>query len=115
MASALTFRQVALSFPGATEQPHFEKTSFRIRNKIFATLDERAGIACLMLSPIDQSVFCAHDKEIMYPVPNKWGQQGATFVGLKKIRKSMLKDALTHAYNKAAYKTGKVTRNTQQL
>ena len=30
-------RQYALSLPEATEEPHFELTSFRVRGKIFAT------------------------------------------------------------------------------
>ena len=52
-----------------------------------------------MLSPVDQSVFCAFGPSVIYPVPNKWGKQGATFVELKKVRKDMLKDALTQACN----------------
>ena len=51
-----------------------------------------------MLSPVDQSVFCAYDKAIIYPVPNKWGKKGATIVELKKVRKDLFKDALTTAY-----------------
>jgi len=36
-------RQFALALPKATEQPHFDLSSFRIRGKIFATItaDER--------------------------------------------------------------------------
>jgi len=30
-------RAFALSLPGASEEPHFEMTSFRVRGKIFAT------------------------------------------------------------------------------
>ena len=30
-------RHFALRFPGATEEPHFDRTSFRARGKIFAT------------------------------------------------------------------------------
>ena len=39
MITIETFRTLALSFENATEEPHFEKTSFRINKKIFATLD----------------------------------------------------------------------------
>lgn len=98
-----TFRQLALSFPEVTEQPHFDRTSFRVK-KIFATLDIKNNLACLMLSEIDQSVFCAFDKSIIYPVPNKWGKKGATYVELKMVNKSMLKDALKKAYNKSIAK-----------
>ncbi|MGA2779132.1 MAG: MmcQ/YjbR family DNA-binding protein [Steroidobacteraceae bacterium] len=31
-------RRFALSLPDATEEPHFESTSFRVRRKIFATV-----------------------------------------------------------------------------
>lgn len=51
-----------------------------------------------MLTPIDQSVFSAFDKSIIYPVPNKWGQKGATYVELKKVRLDLFKDALKQAY-----------------
>ncbi len=99
-----TFRQLALSFPGTTEEPHFEKTSFRLNKKIFATLDIKNNRACLLLTPLDQSVFCVYDADIIYPVPNKWGLKGALFVNLAKVSKPILKDALTHAYNKIIVK-----------
>ena len=104
MVTIEDFRTLALSFPGAVEQPHFEKTSFRVNKKIFATLSEPAKKACLLFSPVDQSVFCAYDKEVIYPVPNKWGQKGATFVDLTKVKKTMLRDALRVAYCNAAPK-----------
>ncbi len=93
-----TVRQLALSFDETVELPHFELTSFRVRKKIFATMDAKKNRAVLMLSELDQSVFCAFDKTIIYPVPNKWGKHGATIVELKKVRKDMFKDALTTAY-----------------
>lgn len=40
MVTIDSFRKLALSFPEATEEPHFEKTSFRVKKKIFATFDE---------------------------------------------------------------------------
>lgn len=98
MISIHEFKTLALSLPGVLEQPHFEKTSFRTRKKIFATVSESNHLACVKLSPIDQSVFCAFDKTIIYPVNNKWGKQGWTFVELKKIKKNMLKDLLKTAY-----------------
>ena len=33
-----TARRFALSLPEATEEPHFEKSSFRVRGKLFATV-----------------------------------------------------------------------------
>lgn len=100
MVDTETFRQMALSLAGAEEKPHFEKASFRVK-KIFATLDEKNHRACLILSLIDQSVFSAFDNSIIYPVPNKWGLQGATFVELDKVRKTVLRDAMKKAYERS--------------
>ena len=98
MVSIKTFTEIAAGFPEVSVQPHFEKTSFRVNKKIFATLDTKQHQACIKLSAADQDIFSAFDKSIIYPVPNKWGKQGWTFVDLKKIRKIMLIDALKTAY-----------------
>jgi predicted DNA-binding protein (MmcQ/YjbR family) len=79
-----TFRKLSLSFPETTEEPHFHKTSFRVKGEIFATLETETGIACIMLSAKDQSVYCLIDSSIIYPVPNKWGLKGSTYVVLKR-------------------------------
>jgi hypothetical protein len=76
---------LALSFPETTEEPHFEKTSFRVRKKIFATYDEMNHRACLKLSEVDQNVFSTNQTGVIYPVPNKWGKQGWTFFEMDKI------------------------------
>lgn len=99
MISIKAFKIIALSFPDVIEQPHFEKSSFRVKKKIFATLSTEHHRACVKLSEIDQSVYCAFDKNIIYPVDNKWGKQGWTLIELKKIRKNMLKDLLKSSYN----------------
>ena len=98
------FRKLALAFPEATEEPHFEKISFRVRKKIFATYDEAKNRACIKLSEMDQDVFSTVDKTMIYPVPNKWGKQGWTFIEMKKIKKNLFTDALTTAYCEVAPK-----------
>ncbi len=97
MVSTETFRRLVLSFEEVEEQPHFEKTSFRINKKIFATLDEKNKKAVVKLNAVDQSVFCSFDKTVIYPVPGKWGLQGWTMIDLKTVRKSMLTDALKNS------------------
>jgi len=104
MVSNVAFRKVALSFNEAVELPHFDKASFRVSKKIFATLDEKQRRACLLLSGEDQSLYCSYDKSVIYPVPNKWGKKGATFIELKKVRKELLEAALTSAYCRVAPK-----------
>ncbi|MBX9782466.1 MAG: hypothetical protein K2X48_04145 [Chitinophagaceae bacterium] len=53
-----------------------------------------------MLNPKDQSVYCLPDSEIIYPVPNKWGLKGATYVNLKKAKKEIVNEMMTAAYQK---------------
>lgn len=104
MVSIDTFRKLALSFPETKEEPHFEKTSFRVKKKIFATYDEVKNRACIKLSEIDQHVFSAADKTIIFPVDNKWGKQGWTLIEIGKVRKELFIDALTTAYCEVAPK-----------
>src|SRR6478735_8305768 len=102
MLSIKKFRQIALSFAETEEQPHFERASFRVKKKIFATLDETNKKATLKFSKIDQSVFCLIDQSAIYPVPNKWGKQGWTIFELAKVNSELMKDALNTAYKTIA-------------
>lgn len=98
------FRKRALAFPEATEAPHFEKTSFRVRKKIFATLAPEKAEAVLKLSPLEQSVFTEAGAGAIAPVANRWGQQGWTVVRLSKVNKELLRDALVCSYRCVAPK-----------
>jgi predicted DNA-binding protein (MmcQ/YjbR family) len=91
-------RKIALSFPETTEQPHFDKTSFRVKKKIFATCTDSGEDLCVKLSEIDQNVFGTIETQAIYPVPNKWGKQGWTMVIPAKLSIAIVKDILTTAY-----------------
>jgi hypothetical protein len=91
---------MALSFPDTEENAHFDRRAFKVKGKrIFATLHEKSSTANLKLSPVDQSVFCLFDKDLVYPVPNKWGAQGWTTFVLKGVPKELMLDALNTARN----------------
>jgi len=98
------FRKLALSLPEATEEPHFDKTSFRVKKKIFATYDGKNKRACIKLSEIDQDVFSSVDNTIIFPVDNKWGKQGWTLIEMNKVHKDLFSDALITAYCEVAPK-----------
>lgn len=103
MVDVDTFRKLALAFPETVEEPHFEKTSFRYRKKIFAVYNAKDNIGVLKLSLTDQSVFCTYkDGVIFYPVPGAWGKKGFTIVQLAAVRKDMFADALGTAYAEVA-------------
>jgi hypothetical protein len=112
MVDSETFRQLALSFPYTTEEPHVHLASFRVEKRKFATLDEENNRACLLLNLPDQAVFSDYDRTIIYPVPNKFGNEGFTYFELSKVPKSLLYNALELAYNRIIEKinTAKVKR-----
>ena len=102
MISIARARQLALSLPETEEKSHFELPDFRVKNKIFASLHQHKHLMMVKLSLVDQSVFCAFDSDVIYPVPGGWGRKGSTFINLKKVKKAMLLDALTTAWKNVA-------------
>ncbi|HLO71771.1 MAG TPA: MmcQ/YjbR family DNA-binding protein [Flavipsychrobacter sp.] len=98
MITAATARKLATAFDEVTEEPHFENTAFKVKKKIFATINEPEKRMTVKLSLLDQNVFCTFDAAVIYPVPNAWGKQGWTHVNLRNVRKEMLQDLLTVAY-----------------
>ncbi|MEQ8584222.1 MAG: MmcQ/YjbR family DNA-binding protein [Marinoscillum sp.] len=102
MVSPEDFQKIALGFPEVEELPHFEKTSFRVKKKIFATLDLTNLEATVKLSFTEQDIFSLGRAEVIYPVPNKWGKQGWTRVILKKVDKALLQTVLISAYCEVA-------------
>lgn len=102
MIDSKTFRKAALACPGSTEEPHFEKTSFRVNKKIFATYDAANNRACLKLTESQQDIFSLFDKTVIYPIPNKWGKMGWTFVELDRVDAETCLDALKQAYELVA-------------
>ncbi len=50
MVETEKFRTLSLSFPNVEEKPHFDAISFRIDEKIFASLEIEKSKACLKLN-----------------------------------------------------------------
>ena len=98
------FRKLALSFPETVELPHFDRTSFRFNKKIFATLQTTNEIAMLKLSDENQSLYCSIDKSAIYPVPNKWGEKGATTAILEQLSREEVQSLIDLAYAHAVSK-----------
>lgn len=94
-----------MTLPEVEEAPHFDKISFRVRKKIFATVDVSNKRVCMKLSDVDQYVFSTKDKPVIYPVPNKWGKLGWTCFELGKVNKNLCMDALQTAYCEVAPKS----------
>jgi hypothetical protein len=99
MITGELFAQLALSFPGTEQAPHFERAGFKVTGKrLFATYLQKDNTANIFLTTEEQAVFCQM-KEAIYPVANKWGEKGATTFELNSVPQHIVMEALLSAYN----------------
>lgn len=102
MINEEAFTEMALSFAGTEQRPHFERTGFRVVGKrMFATYLATDNTANIFLTVPEQALFCVMDPENIHPVPNKWGEKGATTFRLDFVARELVMDALLSAYNHA--------------
>jgi hypothetical protein len=95
-----SFAEMALAFPGTEQVAHFERVGFKVIGKrMFTTYLEKDNTANIFLTPAEQAIFCQMDKGI-YPVPNKWGEKGATTFELDRVPRHIVQEALLSAYKK---------------
>jgi hypothetical protein len=66
-------RQFALSLPGATEEPHFDMTSFRVNGKIFVTVPPDETHLHVFLDEPQVAAAVAEDPAACAPL--RWGQR----------------------------------------
>lgn len=98
-------RAEALGLPQAIERPHVDWASFRVdapKGKIFCTLPPHHEFSNVFLSVEEQQMLCAAEPGIFYPVPNKWGEKGATSIRLSACDRITLRSALTLSWRRAA-------------
>ena len=61
-------RTFALSLPETTEEPHFDKSSFRVRGKIFATVPPEGGYVHIHLDPAERAALLESDGSTFEPI-----------------------------------------------
>jgi hypothetical protein len=100
MIDMKAFEKMALSFPHTEQVPHFERVGFKITGRrMFTTYLEKDNTANIFLTPAEQRFFCKMDRTNVYPVPNKWGEKGATTFELNNVAREVVMEALLSAYN----------------
>ncbi|HEY4149639.1 MAG TPA: MmcQ/YjbR family DNA-binding protein [Chitinophagaceae bacterium] len=110
MITGELFTQLALSFPGTEQVPHFERVGFKVTGKrMYATYLQKDNTANIFLTPNEQAVFCQMEEHI-YPVPNKWGEKGATTFELNFVPRHIIMEALLSAYNEVIKSGGGKSR-----
>jgi hypothetical protein len=96
------FRAIALALPEAVEEPHFDRPSFRVRKRIFATLRPGEGLAVLKLSRLAQEALVASDPQAFAVTP--WAHQGWTSVDLRRVDAAELRELVAEAWAEVAPK-----------
>ena len=96
-------RRLALAQPEAQETPHFDRTSFRVRGKIFATLREGEPGVNLALPP--EVAAGLLDTEAAAVTPIAWGAvRGWVRVDLTVVRPGLLERLIPAAWGRVAPK-----------
>lgn len=92
-------KTMALSFEGTDEKPHFNRTAFTVKKKIFATLSIEEKTLNIKFSPQQQLIFCPPQSDVIFAIPNGWGRMGWTTINLDKASKKLVYAALKEAYD----------------
>ncbi|MEM7706653.1 MAG: MmcQ/YjbR family DNA-binding protein [Pseudomonadota bacterium] len=96
-------RALALVLPSAEEKPHFEQSSFRVKNKIFATVGRQPGRCVVKLSAADREALLATHPDRFHDVG--WAAQGWLGVSLDGLPDARLAELLTAAWRQVASAT----------
>jgi len=100
MISEEEYLAIALSFPNTEQKPHFDRIGVKVIGKrMFTTYWPENNTANIFLSLKAQASFCKKDRSNIYPVPNKWGEKGATTFELDLVSEKLIREALLLAYN----------------
>jgi len=102
MVSNSQVRELALAFPEAYEQEHWDEPSFRVRKRIFAVLHGGDRRAVLKL-PIDYQEFLIEAEPQIYSA-RRFKNQGWTHVCLRAVRKDHFRKQLEIAWREVAPK-----------
>ena len=73
MSDLARARRFALSLPEATEEPHFDMTSFRVRGKIFATVPPDGEYLHVFVGELEVGASAAENPAAFEPL--RWGQR----------------------------------------
>jgi len=102
MVTPKDVRKIALSLPDTEEREHWQRPSFRVKSKIFATLWETEQRAVLKLTLELQTTLVASDPETFFLTG--WEHQGWTGVQLTNIDPEQFKKLMIAAWKNVAPK-----------
>jgi hypothetical protein len=100
MTRQIDVRTFALSLPETTEQDHHGITSYRVRNRIFATVPNEGNIRIMVDEPAIRAAVTEHPGACE---PLYWGKRLACVaVNLRLATPALVQDLLTDAWFRKA-------------
>ena len=102
--SAAVVRKLALDLSEATEQPHHDMTSFRVRGKIFATMPPEGDRLHVFLPDDDVASYCAEFPDAVEEL--WWGKKlSGCRVVLRHAYRALVREMLAESSRKKAPKS----------
>jgi hypothetical protein len=99
---AAEFRALALSLPESEEKSHFGQPDFRVRNKIFATLNAEGSQGAFKLPREVQEMLLDARGSAFTPAAGAWGKSGWTHVHLARARPAEARVLLVESFRLVA-------------
>src|SRR5687767_2438229 len=101
----LAFRRFALALPEAHEQPHFERASFRVGKKIFATMVPDGSEAMVKLPVAEEAEDWIASRPVLFFSYGAWTtKSGALGVHLAKAPAKLVQGLVVEAWRAIASK-----------
>jgi hypothetical protein len=92
--SPAAFRKLALSFPEAHEEPHFDRASFRVGKKIFATLAKDGTAMVRVAPPSELMLLLEGQPEVFFSFGGWTTKNGSLGVHLAAVDPALMRELL---------------------
>jgi hypothetical protein len=101
--TAARLRALALALPEATEQPHFDRASFRVGDRIFATLTADGTQAMIPVRPREKLYQLLKDHPRAFVTLGGWTERnGALGIVLAAADKELVRELLLASWRRVA-------------
>ena len=112
--TAAAFRKLALSLPEATEAPHFQRASFRVGKKIFATMTAAGDEAMVRVAPRPKLyALLKQQPEVFFSYGGWTERNGSCGVRLAKADPAQLRELVVESWRQVAGKRLQATFDGQ--
>ena len=103
MVSATQLRELALGLPGVEERETWGHPTFRVRDKIFASMSDDGATATVKATPDEQEALVGGDPQT-FGVASHVGRYGWTTIRLDRVDPGELRELVVEAWRSTAPK-----------